>query len=206
MKRSKTVDEYIESTEKWRAELIRLRKILRSTDLEETVKWGAPCYTCDGKNVVGLGAFKSYLGLWFFQGALLADKSKVLINAQEGKTKALRQWRFTSSKEINASLIKAYVNEAIELQRQGAAIKPDRGRPVEVPPQLKRALAGNKTASRAFNALTPGKQREYADYISSAKREETRSKRLEKIIPMIAAGQGLHDRYRCASTSRPVSR
>ena len=206
MKRCKTVDEYIESTESWRAELTRLRKILRSTDVEETVKWGAPCYTCDGKNVVGLGAFKSYFGLWFFQGALLADKSKKLVNAQEGKTKALRQWRFTSGKEINARLIKSYVSEAIELQRRGTAIKPDRGRPVEIPPQLNRALAGNKKASQGFNALTPGKQREYADYISSAKREETRSKRLEKIIPMIAAGQGMHDRYRRASTSRPVSR
>jgi uncharacterized protein YdeI (YjbR/CyaY-like superfamily) len=201
-----TVDEYIESTESWQAELIRLRKVLRSTDLEETVKWGAPCYTWGVKNVVGLGAFKSYFGLWFFQGALLADKGKVLINAQEGKTRALRQWRFTSGKEIKARLIKAYVNEAIELQRQGAEIKPDRGRPVEIPPQLKRALAGNKKASHGFRALTPGKQREYADYISSAKREETRSKRLEKIIPMIAAGKGLHDRYRCASTSRPISR
>jgi len=200
------VDEYIESTESWRKELSRLRKVLRSTDLEETVKWGAPCYTWGGKNVVGLGAFKSYFGLWFFQGALLADKGKVLINAQEGKTKALRQWRFTSGKEIKARLIKAYVNEAIELQRQGAEIKPDRGRPVEIPPQLKRALAGNKKASRGFNAMTLGKQREYAEYISSAKREETRAKRLEKIIPMIAAGQGLHDRYRRASTSRPTSR
>jgi len=196
MKRSKTVDEYIESTESWGEELIQLRKILSSTGLEEAVKWGAPCYTLDGKNVVGLGAFKSYFGLWFFQGALLSDKNKVLVNAQQGKTKALRQWRFTSSKDINARLIKAYVKEAIELQKQGAAIKPDRGRPVEIPQQLKRALAGNKKASRGFNALTQGKQREYADYISSAKRDETRSKRLEKIIPMIVAGQGLHDRYR----------
>ncbi len=93
-KRHKTVDDYIEAAEPWQDELIRLRKILRSTDLEETVKWGAPCYTHDGKNVVGMASFKSYVGLWFHQGALLGDKKKVLINAQEGKTKALRQWRF----------------------------------------------------------------------------------------------------------------
>lgn len=119
MKRAESVDEYIDFAENWKDELIRLRKILNSTELEETVKWGAPCYTADGKNIVGLGAYKSYCGLWFLQGALLADKRKVLINAQEGKTKALRQWRFQSSSEIDARLIKAYVKEAIEVERKG---------------------------------------------------------------------------------------
>ena len=85
MKRHNTVDDYIEAAEHWQDELIRLRKILKSTNLHETVKWGAPCYTFEGKNVVGIGAFKSYVGLWFYQGALLADKKKVLISAQEGK-------------------------------------------------------------------------------------------------------------------------
>ena len=196
MKRHKTVDEYIEAAEYWQDELIRLRRILNSTDLQETVKWGGPCYTVNGKNVVGMGAFKSYYGLWFFQGALLADKENVLINAQEGKTKALRQLRFTSKKDMSVGRIKAYVNEAIDLQKRGLEIKADRTKTIEVPPQLKKALAKSKRANTCFNQLTKGKQREYADYIADAKREETKRKRLEKIIPMIMAGKGLNDKYR----------
>ena len=83
MKGAKTVDEYIDKAEQWQPELTRLREILNSTGLEETVKWGAPCYTHDGKNVVGIAGFKNYFGLWFHQGALLADAEGVLINAQE---------------------------------------------------------------------------------------------------------------------------
>ncbi len=100
MKRRKTVAEFIATSDKWQQELELLRKILNSCDLEETVKWGSPCYTFRGKNIVGIGAFKSYCGLWFFQGALLADEAGVLMNAQEGVTKAMRQWRFQSKSEI----------------------------------------------------------------------------------------------------------
>jgi len=196
MKRCETVDEYVQTAPMWRSELKQLRKILRATDLEETVKWGAPCYTFDGKNVVGLGAFKSYLGLWFFQGALLSDKKKVLINAQKGKTKALRQWRFESADEIDARRIKAYVKEAIAVQKKGLAIQPERGKKVVVPAELDGALRRNAKAKAGFQQLTPGKRREYAEYIASAKREETKLKRVEKILPMIVAGKGLHDKYR----------
>jgi uncharacterized protein YdeI (YjbR/CyaY-like superfamily) len=195
MKRHSTVDAYIDSVETWQDELVRLRKILKATGLDETVKWGGPCYTFDGKNVVGLAAFKSYFGLWFHQGALLADPGAVLINCQ-GKTKALRQWRMTSKHEIDARLIKSYVNEAIDLQKCGKAIKPDRSKPLTIPARLNKALARNKTANASFKQLTKGKQREYADYITESKRDETQQKRLEKILPMIVAGQGLHDKYR----------
>lgn len=196
MKRCKTVDEYIESAEYWQDELVRLRKILNSTPLEETVKWGGPCYTAHGKIIVGMGAFKAYFGLWFFQGALLADTKGVLVNAQEGRTKALRQWRFASKKEIDARLIKAYVHEAISLQAQGVEMKADRSRPVEIPRQLQTAFSKDKKVRTCFHALTKGKQREYADYIADAKRDETKVKRLETIVPMILAGKGLNDRYR----------
>lgn len=196
MKRFTTVDDYIASAERWQSELIRLREILLSTPLVETVKWGGPCYTHNDKMVVGLGAFKSYVGLWFFQGALLADKDKVLINAQEGRTKALRQWRFASMKGIKAQKIKSYVKEAIQLQEQGKQIKADRSKPVVVPPELKKCLAKNKRAQAAFKELTKGKQREYADYIADAKRAETKAKRIEKVLPMIESGIGLNDKYR----------
>ena len=98
MKRYKAVDDYVASRQLWQDEIKRLREILLSTNLTEEVKWGGPCYTYDGKNVVGLAGFKSCFGLWFHQGALLKDKKRVLINAQEGTTKALRQWRMRSAK------------------------------------------------------------------------------------------------------------
>jgi uncharacterized protein YdeI (YjbR/CyaY-like superfamily) len=113
MKRYKSVDAYIDGAEYFQDELRQLLKILQSTDLVEEVKWGGPCYTYNGKNIVGMGAFKSYCGLWFYQGALLSDLDDVLINAQEGKTKALRQLRFASKKEINSGPLKKYVKEAI---------------------------------------------------------------------------------------------
>ena len=196
MKGAKSVDEYIDNAEQWQPELSRLREILNSTGLEETVKWGAPCYTHAGKNVVGIAGFKNYFGLWFHQGALLSDPEKVLINAQEGRTKALRQWRFESKKDIKVRTIKAYVKESVEHVDQGKSIGADRNKPLAIPPLLKSALTKNKTAKKAFDELTKGKRREYADYIAEAKRDETKAKRLAKILPMIEAGKGLHDRYR----------
>ena len=196
MHRAKSVEEYIENHPQWTTALKKLRKILTATKLEENVKWGGPCYTFDGKNVVGLGAFSEYVGLWFHQGVFLSDPDKVLINAQEGTTKALRQWRFTSDKEIKPGRVKAYLLEAIENQKKGKAIKPTRDKRVLVPPELKQALRKKAKASGAFEALTNGRQREYAAYIASAKRPETKTSRLAKILPMIEAGSGLNDKYR----------
>ncbi len=196
MKRAKTVDNFIKNAPQWREELQRLRTILQSTELEEEIKWGAPCYTLNGKNVVGLGGFKSYFGLWFHQGALLKDEENILINAQEGKTKALRQWRMHKAADIKSALIKKYVKEAIAHVRDGKEITASRNKPLVVPTPLKEALQDNKKAGTSFKTLTPGLQREYADYIADAKRDDTKARRLEKILPMILAGQGLNDKYR----------
>lgn len=196
MKRFKTVDEYVDAQTTWKDEIRRLREILQATPLTEEVKWGGPCYTYKGKNVVGLGSFKSYFGLWFHQGALLSDPDGVLLNCQEGKTRALRQWRMESKKDIKATKIKSYVREAMKLVDEGKEIKPQRDKPLELPPELVAALKKNRAAKSAFEKLTKGKQREYADYIAEAKRDETKTKRLEKILPMIASGIGLHDKYR----------
>jgi len=196
VKRYKTVDEYVAKADNWQAELKRLREILNSTTLTEEVKWGAPCYTHKGKNVVGLAAFKGWVCLWFHQGALLRDNNKVLVNAQEGKTKALRQWRMTSAKEIKPSIIKRYVKEAIRHIDDGKEIKLVRSKRVDVPDELSKAMRRHKGATAAFRELTPGRQREYAEHIASAKRDETRKKRMDKILPMIVAGIGLHDKYR----------
>ncbi|MDJ0905277.1 MAG: DUF1801 domain-containing protein [Woeseiaceae bacterium] len=115
MAQKKTVDDYIRNARQWNEELARLRKILLSTGLEETIKWGAPCYTHNGKNVVGMSGFKSYFGLWFFEGAAIEDDAGVLINAQPGKTKMLRQWRMTSAKDIKPAVIKRYVKRAMSV-------------------------------------------------------------------------------------------
>lgn len=195
MARAKTVDDYIVASKHWQGELRRLREILCGTELVEEIKWGAPCYTYNGKNVVGLGAFKSYVGLWFHQGALLQDDKKVLINAQEGKTRALRQWRMNSAQEIRPAVIRRYVNEAIRLLKEGKRIEASRNKALVVPPELKNALQNNMTVEKNFNSLTPGRQCEYAEYISEAKRADTKQNRIKKIVPMIKAGIGLRDKY-----------
>lgn len=197
MQKIATVEQFIRTERAWKAELAELRAILRrEAELEETIKWGSPVYTLDGKNVVGIGAFKSYFGLWFFQGALLADKKKVLLNAQEGRTRAMRQLRLQSMDQIDRKLIGAYVREAIGLVRQGIEIKPVRNQPLEVPAELQVALRRHGKAGTSFKKMTPGKRREYAEYVASAKRDETRQKRVEKILPMIESGIGLNDKYR----------
>ena len=100
-----TVESFIEKHSNWNTELNTLREILQKTDLEESIKWGSPVYSFETKNVVGLGAFKSYVGIWLFQGVFLSDQKGVLENAQEGKTKALRQWRFHNVNEIDSNLV-----------------------------------------------------------------------------------------------------
>lgn len=196
MKKYRNVEQYFDELTQYEKELGKLREILNATDLEETLKWSIPCYTYNGKNVCGISAFKSYFGLWFFQGALLTDPDDVLMNAQEGKTKAMRQWRMEKLKDIKVRTIKKYVKEGIELVKDGKQIKPTKKKTLVVPDLLESALAKNKKALEQFSKLTPYKQREYAEYISDAKRDETKVKRLAKIMPMIASGKGLNDKYR----------
>ena len=196
MKRSKSADDYYASVDIWREELQALRAILLEAGLLETIKWGGPCYTHQGKNLVGIGGFKSYFGLWFFQGALLKDPKKVLVNAQEGTTRAMRQWRMHSRDDIDARQIKAYIKEAVQNQQAGREIKAERNKALEIPRELQDALKENPKARAGFEAMTRGKQREYAEHVAGAKRVETRQARLDKALPMIAAGIGLHDKYR----------
>lgn len=198
MQRNKTVEEFLEKFPDWKKELDTLRSIMLKTEMEECIKWGMPAYTVGGKNVIGLGAFKSYVGIWFHQGCFLVDKNKMLVNAQEGKTKGMRQWRFSSAKEMDKKVIKAYVLEAIENQKLGKEVKPSRSskKKVAVPQLLQEAMQKNKKIKVAFENLTPGKQREYTTYIDEAKRETTKISRLDKIKPMILAGMGLNDKYK----------
>lgn len=194
----KTVSDYIVKHSEWQQELILLKDLVLSQPLEETIKWGAPVYTFKGKNIVGLGAFKSYVGLWFFQGALLKDKEQKLVNAQEGKTQAMRQWRFNSLSEIeaNSSLITDYVKEAVANQKAGKEIKPKAGKPLEIPLELQEVFHKDTELKEAFEALNLTRKRDFAEYITLAKRAETKQSRLEKIIPMIRQGIGLNDKYK----------
>jgi uncharacterized protein YdeI (YjbR/CyaY-like superfamily) len=196
MKKAITANDYFRNAALWRDELLNLRKLLLASGLKEEFKWGGPCYTHEGEIVVGLGAFKSYFGLWFFQGALLKDPERVLVNAQEGKTRAMRQWRMTSAKEIRPASIKRYLAEAKALADAGEKIAPQAAKPVVTPSELKSALAADKTAEAAFRKMSLSCRREYADYVGSAKLEATRLRRAQKILPMIRAGGGLNDRYR----------
>ena len=198
MKRAASVEDYIASGGDWKESLGLLRELLASTILEETIKWGMPVYSLKGKNVAGFSAFKSWTGIWFFQGVFLNDKEGVLINAQEGTTKGLRQWRFKSAQEIksNRDTILAYLEEAIRNRQDGKEIKPDRNKPIDIPVELERAFSQNPALKDSFEALSLSNRREYAEHVGSAKREETRQLRLEKSIPMILEGIGLSDKYR----------
>jgi uncharacterized protein YdeI (YjbR/CyaY-like superfamily) len=149
------------------------------------------------KNLIGLAAFKHYVGPWFFQGALLKDKEKVLINAQEGKTKALRQWRFDSFKDINEVLVAKYVAETINNQKMGKMIKPAKpNMKFILPIELSNTMNSDELLQIAFSKLAPFKQKEFAEYITEAKRDATKMSRIEKIRPMILDGIGLNDKYR----------
>lgn len=196
MKKVSSVEEYIEENSHFGEALSLLRDLINTTELEETLKWNAPVYTLNGKNVVGLGAFKNHFGIWFFNGVFLKDKNNLLEQAQE-KTKGLRQMRFESIDDIDKHAVLAYVTEAIENQKLGKEIKPEKkGKTIVIPKELQIALETNKNFQSAFKALTPGKQREYCEYIELAKQEKTKMSRLEKIKPMILKGVGLNDKYK----------
>lgn len=191
-----SVEEYIKHHAKWSEALTVLRGIINSTELDETIKWKAPVYTLNGKNVVGLAAFKNHFGVWFFNGVFLKDDQKLLVNAQEGITKALRQMRFQSIESIDEAAVRRYVLEAIENEKLGKKLTPSKTKQAVIPDVLKTALDNNTTLQTKFEALTPGRQREYCNHINSAKRESTKLNRLEKIKPMILKGMGLHDKHK----------
>lgn len=179
----------------WIEELDLLKAIIATTELIETTKWGGPIYVLDGKNVLGIGGFKSYFGIWFFNGVFLEDKNKVLINAQEGVTKSLRQWRFSSKEEVNEKKVLAYIREAIANEKSGKVLKPaKKGAVVSV--LLQQELDYNPALAKAFQQFSASKQREFQEYIEEAKREPTKLSRMEKIRPMILQNISLNDKYK----------
>ena len=198
MKKVNSVEDYFETNENFSDALTLLRGIILTTELIETLKWSAPVYTINGKNVLGLGSFKEHFGIWFFNGVFLKDDHKLLVNAQEGKTKALRQMRFNAVTDIDKTVVLQYIKEAIENQKTGKSLKTDRSKKETIiPSELQQLLNKHAELASSFSEITPYKQREYCEYINSAKRDATKQSRLEKITPMILKGIGLHDKYKC---------
>lgn len=198
MSKPKNVDAFILSHPQWREELGMLRRIMLDMGLDETIKWNFPVYCDKGKNIASLGAFKNDCAIWFFQGATITDKLGVLVNAQENKTKAMRSWRFLSVEGIHESDIKNYLQEAIQNERTGNIIKPSKknNKPVVIPPELQIMFDNNQSLLHAYNSLRLSMQREYCDYIDTAKQAATKERRINKIKPMIISGIGLNDKYK----------
>jgi uncharacterized protein YdeI (YjbR/CyaY-like superfamily) len=181
--------------ERWGAEIAALRKILSEFDLKVERKWGKPCYTVDGTNVVVIQGFKEYCALGFFQGALLKDPRKLLV--QLGQVQAGRVMKFTSAKEIasKAAIIKAYVRQAVAAAKAGLKVQ-TKPPVLPLPEELKEKFREDPRFKHAFEALTPGRQRGYLFHFTRAKQSATRSARIEKALPAIFEGRGLLERRR----------
>lgn len=191
-----SVEEYLEVHPEWSCQLKKLRNLLNTFPLKETIKWGAPVYTYKGKNLIGLAAFKNHYALWFFQGSLLQENIHLLHNAQEGKTQTLRQIRFNSQSEPDLKLIEPYIQEMVEILDKGIIPPKANIKKLIITPEFLDLFKIQPDLESSFTSLPVGKQREYILYITEAKRTETKKSRMEKIIPLIREGKGLNDKYR----------
>ena len=189
------VDAYLAQHPQWRVQFLVFREVLLAAGLKEDIKWGIPAYLCNGKNLIGFAGFKQHCALWFHQGVFLRDDAGKLTNAQEGKTQAMRQWKFAADEEVPRDLLREYALEAIGNHQAGKKVKLV-SRPMQIPQELEIAMREDAKLRDAFASLTLGRQKEYAEHIGSAKQENTRRSRLEKARPLILAGGGLHDKYR----------
>jgi uncharacterized protein YdeI (YjbR/CyaY-like superfamily) len=180
--------------EQWAAEIVEMRRVLAGFALQEECKWGKPTYTLDGKNIVILQGFKEYFALGFFQGALLNDPKKLLV--QLGQTQAGRVMKGTSAREIaaKAATIQAYVRQAMAAEKAGLRIEKKPTSAFPVPQELTDKLRKNPRFKQAFEALTPGRQRGYLYHFAGAKQPATRRSRIEKATPAIFAGRGFLER------------
>lgn len=189
-------EDYFKFDREFKNELIELRKMCLNKGLAETIKWGMPVYTLDGQNIVGIAAFKNHYGLWFFQGALLKDEKNILINAQEGKTQAMRQIRFEKGDEIQEELMGQYLDEAIENQRLGKTVEIEKKVAPKVPELLKKRMAESEELSKKLEEFTPAKRNEFYEFINEAKKEITKENRVEKVLDLIKEGKSLNEKYR----------
>lgn len=196
MEKTKKLDSYYNTEHLFKDGIVQLRELALQSGAQEDFKWSIPVYTLNGKNVFGICKFKSYFGVWFFNGVFLKDPKKVLENAQEGKTKGMRHWKFGSLEEVDKKTVLAYMLESLENQKKGLEIKAEKTSKILIPEQLQAVLDRNKALQSSFDTFTPYKQKEFCEYIAEAKQETTKLRRLEKILPLIEKGAGLNDGYR----------
>lgn len=192
--RNPKVDFFFNKAETWRAEYEKLRTIVLGCGLTEELRWGKPCYSVQGANVVLIHGFKEYCALLFTKGVLLKDAKKILIQ-QTANVQAARQIRFASLREIVELEpdLKAYVKEAIEVEKAGLEVTYKKTAEFAVPEEFRKKLNAMPTLKAAFHKLTPGRQRGYLLYFSGAKQSKTREARVEKCMPQILKGKGLDD-------------
>ena len=189
------VDVFLSKAKKWQEEFEKLRMIILDCQLTEELKWGVPCYTFQGSNIVLIHGFKEYCALLFFKGALLKDADEILIQQTEN-TQAARQIRFADVREIveMEAVLKAYIYEAIEVEKAGSKVNFKKTVEFIVPVEFQNKLDGIPALKTAFEALTPGRQRAYILYFSAPKQSKTRDSRVEKCTQPILDGKGLDDR------------
>lgn len=188
------VDEFLGKAKKWKEEYETLRNIVLDCELTEEFKWMHPCYTFEYKNIVLIHGFKEYCALLFHKGALLQDAHGLLIQQTEN-VQGARQIRFTNVQEIVAteSILKAYIHEAIEVEKAGLEVEFKKNEEFIIPEELHNKFDDNPALKTAFEALTPGRQRAYILYFSQAKQSKTRESRIEKCMQKILDGKGLKD-------------
>ena len=190
---NKKVDPAFRKATLWQEEAQALREVLLGCDLVEELKWGKPCYTSDGRNIVIIQRMKDFLALMFFKGALLKDPQGVLERQGPNSRSGFRM-RFTSVEEVDgrADIIRAYIREAVQIEKDGKTVEKAAG--PELPEELLRKFKEDPDLKTAFGRLTPGRQRGYALYFSDAKQSKTRVARIEKSRARILDGKGIHDR------------
>jgi uncharacterized protein YdeI (YjbR/CyaY-like superfamily) len=188
------VDAYLNKIKQWQEESRELRRIILDCELSEELKWGKPCYTFEDNNIVIIQGFKQYCAIMFFKGALLKDSEGILVSPGKN-TQAGRQIRFNTLQEIaeREATIKAYVNEAVEVEKSGLEVKLKKTSEYSIPEEFQARLDELPALKDAFEALTPGRQRAYILYFSGAKQSKTRASRVEKSMQRILDGKGLND-------------
>lgn len=188
-----TVDAFMTRAKAWKGEMQKLRGILLDCGLDEALKWGKPCYAFEGANVAIIQPFKEQCALMFFKGVLLKDTHKRLRSQGENSQSAMRL-EFTSEADITAALVKSYVKQAIAVEKAGLKVEFKAKQEIDLPEELTQVFKKNRSFAKAFEALTPGRQRAYVLHFNGAKQSQTRTARIEKCMPRILAGLGMNDR------------
>lgn len=193
--RNSEIDAFIDRATRWQEEMKDLREILLDCDLTEELKWGKPCYTAHGGNIVIMQPFEAHLSLMFFKGALLDDPEGIL-RSQGENTRAALRIEFTTSEQVTerSSIIRSYVQEAIAVEEAGLEVPKKKVAEYEVPAEFEKRLQEDETYREAFEALTPGRKKSYLIHFSGAKRAETRERRIEKCRSRVLEGKGFHER------------